>query len=305
MTIIPKLRRWLSDTAREPFFLFLHAFDVHSKNGRLPYDSPDGFNEFFTADYQGSFDGCIGQRCASQLLLHINREVEAERAEIGGFLSDEDLAYIGGLYDGGVRYVDREIVRFVELLHETGLYDPTLLVVLADHGEELGEHGKVLHGNPYEEFVRIPLLMKLPGSRHAGRRIGGLASMLDVMPTLLDLLGVPATSELQGISLRPEIETGETARAFVATHGASIRSPRWKLVTSTRELFDLVSDPRELENLFDARPEVIERLSALREEVDRDNARYRERLGALPKARDPVSLSPHERERLRDLGYLE
>jgi arylsulfatase A-like enzyme len=299
--ILPEAVRWLSERAEEPFFLFLHTFDVHSSTRRLPYDSPEGFNEVFTAGYDGGFSGCIGGRCASELLSHINRRIGRGRVSLADVFGPEELAYIAGLYDGGVLYVDRELGKLVEALERLGLYDDTLLVVLADHGEEIGDHGRMLHGNPYEEFVRIPLLIKFPRSRHAGRRINALASMVDVMPTLLDALGIPPEAGMQGRSLLSLAETGRPVREYVTSHGDSIRNRRWKLVASRGELFDLANDPAERNNVFDAHPETVAELTKLWREVERKNAEaLRARRVSAPRADE---LSAQEKAQLESLGY--
>jgi arylsulfatase A-like enzyme len=310
--ILPEAIGWLGERARaraegraEPFFLFLHTFDVHSGFKRLPYDAPEDFNEVFTRGYQGEFDGCRKRRCASALLKHVNAQIDAGQIALEDVFTNAELEYIAGLYDGGVLYVDRELGKLVQTLRQTGLYDSTLLVVLSDHGEELGEHGRMLHGNPYEEFVRIPLLMKFPGSRHAGIRVSGLGSMVDVMPTLLDEFGLTPQPGMQGRSLLPLIESGLPVRSHVYSHDGSVRDERWKLIASRRELFDLERDPAERRNLYHLHPEIVSRLAAERDEGDRHDSVARER---LPRAAGPTlepDLTPEERSRLRSLGYLD
>jgi arylsulfatase A-like enzyme len=300
--ILPRVDRWLERRGDEPFFLFLHLFDVHSSHGRLPYDSPEGANERYTRDYLGMFDGCRGGLCATLYLADIQRRIRHGETTLGDELPAEDLAYIVGLYDGGIRYVDDHLAAWFEQLRRKGLWENTLLVVLSDHGEEFGEHGNVLHGHgtAYEEFVHIPLLLKLPGSRHGGHRVGGLASMIDVMPTVLDVLGIDPPVRAQGRSLLPLIEAGEPLREHLGVTDA-VRSDRWKLVESRPELYDLAADPAERENRYEGHPEVVAELEAVRREIERSNEAAKP--GGAPAGATP--LSPEEKERLRALGYLD
>jgi arylsulfatase A-like enzyme len=299
--ILPEALRWLDDHADEPFFLFLHTFDVHSASTRLPYQSPDGFNDAFTADYDGEFSGCIGELCASALLGHANRRVDRDGASLLDIFLPEELEYITGLYDGGISYVDRELGKLVSALKNRRLYDDTLLIVLADHGEELADHGRMLHGNPYDEYVRIPLLIKFPHSRHAGQRIDSLSSMVDVVPTLLDELGFAPEADLQGHSLLPLIETGEAVREYVFSHEGAIRSQRWKLIASRRELFDLASDPKEQNNVFELHPDAVAELLKRHAEFDRANTEaLRSKRAFTPQA---AGLTPQEKVQLETLGY--
>ena len=116
------------------------------------------------------------------------------------------------LYDGGVRSFDRHLGELLDFLEARGLDQRTILVLTSDHGEQLGDAGRPapfgdgfynVHGHTlFEELVRVPLIVRLPGQRE-GRRIPAVTASIDVMPTILDVLGLPAPPEVQGRSLRP------------------------------------------------------------------------------------------------------
>ncbi len=115
----------------------------------------------------------------------------------------EFLARVRDLYDGEIRGADDATRELVEHLRRRGLMGSTILVVTADHGEEIGEHGRMSHGQSlYQEVLRIPLIFHAPHRFKGGRRFGR-ASLLDVMPTLLDLLGLEAGQRLDGVDLAP------------------------------------------------------------------------------------------------------
>lgn len=157
--------------------------------------------------------------------------------------------------------VDECVGRIVKSLGDRGLLEDTLLVFTSDHGDLLGAHGmlgKFL--NHYEESLRVPLILRLPGRAHAGAAPAGLTELVDVYPTLCDLAGVPwpeAPNTLAGRSLAPLIDgTGEHPREYVFSqieHASMVRTDAWKLVHHTDdrcELYHLAADPGERQNLF-------------------------------------------------------
>ena len=109
--------------------------------------------------------------------------------------SDEDIRHVIDLYDGELAYLDREVRRFIDALQDRGLYDNTLIIVTADHGEAFFEHGFWEHGQTlYEEMVHVPLIVKWPAMERA-ERIGALVSQSDIFPTLLEAAGIEPRGE--------------------------------------------------------------------------------------------------------------
>ena len=192
----------------------------------------------------------------------------------------------GGLYDGEIAFTDSEVGRVLDWLDEKGLIDRTVVVVVGDHGEALGDHGESEHGYfVYDATVHVPLIMKVPGSGAAGVRVSQQVRTIDVMPTVLDLVGVAPPQPLHGRSLLPLIldpERDEPRSAYsesMAVHlqyGWSalygLRTATHKFIDAPRaELYDHVNDTGEGTNRLRDEPVLAERLraqlDALREEI--------------------------------------
>ena len=169
-------------------------------------------------------------------------------------------------YWGLCRLVDRSVGKVLQRLDDLGLADDTIVVYTADHGHLLGEHRMWNKGVPYEPSVQVPLLLRVPGL--APRRITTPVSLVRLMPTLLELMGLPIPGHMQGTSLVPLLTGGDTAPddepVFIEWNGPwkgggvysdgavrTIRQGRWKLNVSANgdcELHDLQDDPEELRN---------------------------------------------------------
>ncbi len=283
---------------REPFFLFALYIDPH-----YGYEPPDDYARLFAPSY--SAEKVTGfMRDASQL---------AEP------LSATDLAFLQSRYDGEIRFVDEAIGDFLAELDESGAAEHTIVVIVADHGEEFLDHGKMLHGQAlYEESVRIPLMIRGPGVAR-GVVVDERVSIMDVMPTVLELAGLPAPEHLDGVSLTStwrdrgmrlarRLWGGEPSRDLVfeldgdedllngpREHTRAFRRGRWKLIASRdgkEELYDLANDPHERENVASSNETVVAGLRAVLA-----------RSAPAPTNVLP-SLGAAERERLRALGYL-
>lgn len=309
LEIMPKAYRWLEQDHARPFFLFLHTYDVHSDWRRLPYDAPEDFNERFTAGYTGTFDGCRFDTCASDLLVLLNHKIQAGEVDPRTVLSPEDKDYMIGLYDGGIAYVDRELQRLFEHLRELDLYDDTIILVTSDHGEEFLEHNLFLHHQNFEEVARVPLLLKLSGGRGGGRRVQGLVTTLEVMPTILDLLDIQPNPEVRGKSLLPLIGGSWQGRevAYMAGGLEKLRGRRWSIIFGQDRpvrLYDLAADPAEQVDRLAEEPELVaslvERYRAIRTVQLQAHA-----ILAAGRESPRAQLSPEDVEHLRALGYLQ
>ena len=114
--------------------------------------------------------------------------------------------FAGRLYDGEIAYMDAEIGRLLDAMTARGLLDRTLVAVIADHGESLGEHGEETHGLfLYDSTIRVPLILRMPGLIPAGTKMAGPVSGVDLAPTILDLLGLPPLAGAQGVSFAPAV----------------------------------------------------------------------------------------------------
>ena len=216
-------------------------------------------------------------------------------------------------YDREISYVDACLSDLIEKLRATGVLDRSLLVVVSDHGEGLGEHGEKTHGLfLYEGTLHVPLLMRAPGLIPAGHAIDGPVELVDLAPTIADFLGVPAFARAQGTSLRPRIEgrdDGSHARAHAETMMPALefgwaelrmeRDGRFKYIRAPRpELYDLAADPAEERNLAEASDERSAEMAA---QLDAWVAATAEPSAEAASRR---VLDSDEEARLRSLGYL-
>lgn len=222
--------------------------------------------------------------------------------------------YAGHLYDGEIAYADSQLARLFEYLRNNRLYDRTLIALLSDHGESLGEHGEDEHGFfIYNSTLHVPLIFKLPsgmGTPHVVRRLVGI---IDVAPTLLDLLHLqdPLSRQFQGMSLASDIlgkgagrerpvyaETYYPRDSFGWSELYGISTGQFKYIQAPRpELYDLLKDPQELHNVYAERRSLA---AALREQLNGIERRY---TSTQPAATAPP-LPPETVEKLKSLGYI-
>ncbi|MDJ0846768.1 MAG: sulfatase [Myxococcota bacterium] len=323
----PHIVRWLGEQARrleaDPqhrFFLFVHYFDAHSDAGtRVPYAVPEPFDPYTLGFLRE------GQRWSREggtdLLIRLAHEGH----------SAEDREFASAWYDASVRYVDEVgLGALVAALDDLGLTDDTLLVVTADHGEELFEHGSVLHGFPYDETARVPLVMRGPGLPR-GRRVSGLVSLVDLAPTILGQLSLPVPPSVHGRDLAPLLAGNASVREALVVDGgrrgdrdfpshliADLDGRRWSYLATVREeihggeprftaqrpgeLFALDRDPAQQIDLAAREPELALRLETMLLEHLRADAALARR---FPPGRPSGVLTRQDREALEALGYAE
>lgn len=197
--VTPQAIQWLRNVHREPFFLWVHYFDPHK-----PY--------LLRADFAD-----LPRAGESALRNSPENSEMAERIR---------------RYDSEVAYMDHYIGKLLGELARLGIGDSTLVIVVGDHGESLGERDYVGHGRHlFESIVRVPLIMRLPGLVPAGRVVPQDVSILDVMPTVLDLLDIDYPLPLQGKTLRPLLGGGDGAQSdttyFLTFPGKKWQAPKW------------------------------------------------------------------------------
>jgi arylsulfatase A-like enzyme len=233
---------WIDAHRDDRFALYLHYLDTHT-----PYRTPAPFGTTFAdPGYAGPVRLPFG-------------DVDGARS---GKYDARDREQIVALYDGAIRFTDEQIGLLIEGLRERGLLDRTLVVVTADHGEELWDHGSFFHGQSlYDELLHVPLLVRLPGGAHAGTVVTDQVRAIDFVPTMAQVLQVPAPFA-QGRSLVPLMDGRDAgtppllfARAANVQfpHRFAVRSPTHKLIatveTGREELYDLAADPGERHDL--------------------------------------------------------
>ncbi len=303
-SIIPKALEWLDEESADPFFLFLHTYDVHSKPGPLPYDCPAEFRDRFLSGKGEPFDGCKDGRCGTRMLAWINDEITAGRLDGRDYLSPAELRTIVDLYDGCISYADHQVAGLLAALQERGMLSNTILVVVSDHGEEFLEHGMLLHARGgYDSIARIPLILRWPDRRFAGKRVESLVAMIDLAPSILEILGVTSDPGMQGRSFIPAVVGDRPTRTMVSMGIASSRE-KWKYILTSEQLFDLDADPDEQVDVAGSQEALrVEMSSELRRSVAEDRRQGKALRGqSSPTA--SARLTPDEEAQLRALGYL-
>lgn len=292
--------------AGERLFLWVHLLEPHG-----PYDPPLEEKQRFV-DEHAPEPYREGDRERLQARM---KEVERLSREDGRPMDPEVVAGVKRLYDSNLRWADANVGRLLDHLRSLGLYDDALIVVTADHGEAIWQHGHCGHSTQvYEPIARVPMIVRLPdGHGPRGLRLPHLVSTVDLAPTLCDWMGLEPPDGLDGLSLARLVEDPdrESPRREIVTRTTPDRET-YSLRTATRklllrvprsgdpgrgrhELYDLTTDPGERTDLAAERPEEARLL--------------RERLVAIVRALDgekrveSATVGAAERELLEALGY--
>jgi len=234
-----------------------------------------------------------------------------------------DLQYPVSQYMGEISYLDAQIGALFDRLKAHGLYDRTIIAFTADHGESLGEHGIYFdHRRLFEDTIKVPLILEIPGMKEKGLRVSAMTDSIDILPTLLDLLGIEKPGRIRGRSLLEIIKGNdrdqEDPKSFAELFNqfsASIRTPKYKFIKELRtmgiygylrgrpittqgkvHLYDIANDPAELMNLAEKYPDLISMF-------ERQYSAWLEDRLDLPKSKKP-RMDAETIERLRALGYI-
>ncbi len=325
---VDRAQRWLEERKGAPFFMYLHVFDPHS-----PYEPYAPYDRLWvdaeTRARHVRDKGEAVKRIRDPFLRVREMPNRREVAE-AGFDPAAYMKVEQDWYDASIRGMDVELSRLLEWLRATGREADTIVLVTSDHGTEFHEHGDVFHGQGvYGELTNVPLIVSWPGRIARGRVVDEVVQSIDVMPTLLDLSGLPSPKEAQGRSLRPFLETAPPSAAFRAEwssrpavshrvpNGPNQPPPRdrvaesivdgpWKLVRSHTpgypefELYEWKTDPLDQKDVASGNPEVVTRLTRAL-----DAWRASAESARLPSdAESTKDLDPEALERLRALGYV-
>ena len=297
---------WLdgrSGDTESPFFLYLHPMDVHA-----PYNAA-----------KEDYDALVSSPSLGLNLRLAENEVPYRRWQNierrPPWASDQlrrELTYWKTQYASGVRALDRRLAPFLDYLRESGLLDRSYLVFTSDHGEQLFEHGDWSHGQTlHDHQLHIPLMIRQPGAEGGGRTVPHIVEQIDLMPTLLSLIGADAGGALQGRDvsqlLRRAAKGDLGASLATATHRRpnlySLRSERYKLFFDVQsgevELFDLNYDPGEQRDVAVAEPEVAAQLQD--QLVEKIQASLAD--GTLES--ETADIPDEMRRKLEALGYLQ
>ena len=302
----PWVSDWLGTAAgqEDPFFLWVHLVDDHT-----PYHAPYSYEDMY---YPG------GKKGAGTPMKEIWGLFPPDHRDSEPFLDwvegVEDADYLVGTYKGSVTWVDAYVGLFMHRLRELGLWEDTLFVFTSDHGESLGEHDLwFVHAGLYENTSRVPLVMRVPGGP-AGVRVDTVVSLVDVMPTVLSALGLPAPEEVRGLDLLSLVGSESGGAAYLEHTGAQLEgvvTSRFKYIehlkttriysgypmdAGTVELYDLQQDPGEERNLAVDHPEVVARMRAELERLKAGERGFEEERGDID---DEVLRALHA------MGYME
>jgi arylsulfatase A-like enzyme len=300
-----KARQWLEENGHEPFFLLVHTYEAHA-----PYR-----RKTFT-------DGMDPGRVGGEVTIEFVADLKDGRMA----LTDAEVEYIKALYDGGVHHADRHVGEFVTFLEEIGIADRTLVVVTSDHGEELDDHYRdrtADHGHSLRDpLLMVPLVIYDPTRTYSQTEVTAQVRLIDVVPTIAELLGVEIATPIDGRSLLSLMTGKETAgRQAFASHTskgplrAAIRDRGFKYISIVgrpgskkfpkmtptppqQQLYDLNADPEEWDNLTEENPEITEAFESALKTI-------RARLKADERIEAPEITDPELLERLRSLGYVE
>jgi arylsulfatase len=289
---------WLKKNRDRRFFAYVHFREPH-----FPYDPQPPFDTRFGADAPIS----KAARRDSRFFQDVN---QGRRP-----FSEDEREHLVRLYDGNLAYADQEVGALLQSLEQEGLLEKTVVIVAADHGEELFEHGWIGHNvHVFEPSVRVPLVIRFPKGAGvpAGRREASLADLLDVAPTIADVFGVlgkgGSDREFQGRSLLP-VAFGAPGKPAVLSRSVwdrpryALRDERYKYLYDTRtgaeSLYDLETDPGEARDVAAEEP--------LR------SAYYRQALHAWtlrlaragPGGDESTIMTCEQCENLRSLGYIQ
>lgn len=303
VNILSKVRNWLNKNQSRPFFLFIHCYDIHS-----PYNPPPPYNSIF---HDFTYTGTLVPSGKTFKAANKNKRM----------VDDEDLRHFIAFYDGGIRYTDEEIGKFMVYLRDAGLYDQSLIIITSDHGEAFKEHGSLGHRQLYyRPNLHIPLIMRIPSYPTKEVRISELVQSIDLLPTVLDAAGLSAHPEAQGNSLLPLVNRYKNplnrllwrvfhpfGREADISFAEFFNKDEWSIIDdgyqvisnaelSSMQLFNLKDDPLAKINIASDHSEITERVLDKWEKLYNPENNF---------ASPEITIDAKTREELGALGYID
>ncbi|MBE0461648.1 MAG: sulfatase-like hydrolase/transferase [Candidatus Aminicenantes bacterium] len=255
---------WMENQKENPFFTWIHLFDPHA-----PYEPPEPyFSEYNTG--------------------------------------------ISGLYDGEIAFTDEQIGRIISWLDKNGLGRKTIIAIMGDHGEGLGDHNEMAHGYYiYDYAVQVPFLIATPFEDFHGIRISSQVRTIDLYPTVLEMVGIEVPEENQGESVLDMIFHPDKNKDYYAYCESltpnihygwsplySLRTVKYKFIDAPRpELYDLIEDPKELNNVRDKFPKIAQKFKEVLDQIIEESSLE------APKP-EAANLDHETLQRLAALGYI-
>ncbi|MDP1854393.1 MAG: sulfatase [Candidatus Omnitrophota bacterium] len=305
---------WLRANRAKPFFLYIHYRGPHD-----PYLAPAPYNTIFWKE-----------NISDEMKKFIADFTRGEESQDKNPVFEEDkLDFIISQYDGLLRYTDTQVGAVLKELERLGLSENTLVIITADHGDGLFAHGTFFHSdNLYDELIHVPLIMRLPKAQAKNKSVTEIVRHVDIMPTILDMLGIANERIMQGVSLLPLFKGAITPNlnSFSESHSKrlrAIRDDKWSFIGSydhksnplSFELYDIEKDSRQTVNLIKTMP--LEKEA--REKVRQVSQKFRDELNEYgltsSKIRQAIlgdgsldeieTIDEETKQALKNLGYIQ
>jgi len=275
----------------EKSFIWLHIEEPHQ-----PYNPPDGYDDLFIKDIPQDY----------------RETTRFKTTSTGRVFTAKEMDYLHALHDGEIKYMDEQLGGLIDGIKDLGIYDKTIIVIIADHGEEFSEHGATDHGHTqYDELIHVPMFMHIPSIKKS-TRIKYQVRSIDILPTILDILDIPGYTA-SGASLIPMLFGRENqdrivySEAIHPQYGPELKAvrfkghkliyrPKTKKFDENYELYDIINDvnetsPLDLDNAIRGELELI-----LDDFLTGNIAKYKSK---------EVEYDEETLKRLREIGYLE
>ena len=297
LSMLPKIKRWIKKNRKRNFFTFVQFYDIHP-----PYENTEEYADESTEPYDGPLAGVTLDYNLLKM-IHENR-IYSENSE--DQLESRDIDYIVRNYDAGIRLVDSVLGDLINFLDKLELMDNTILIITSEHGEELNDRGffnRFGNKNLYDEVIRVPLIVRLPG-KNGKKDIESQVQLVDIMPTVLDLLGIPVNRGAQGTSLKKLIdgEPGAEGSPYAYSQAGkdkwSVRTVEYKLIADGEkyELYDLRKDPGETANIASKNSQKVYELA-------QKYSMFRNQISDVPDKDNRIELTDEMKRKLKETGY--
>ncbi len=294
-----KVINWLEANDAEQFFLYLHYQGVHS-----PYVIPEPYKSKYLDD---EF------RIKKEIPISPEHRSEDRTGGYDGFAkipyvmvenNISDVSYYIAQYDGAISYTDEQVGWLMDGLQRLELLKNTIVILTADHGEMLGEHDFYFtHETCYENNIRVPLIVRFPGLFPKGKIIAQQVSLIDIAPTILEIVRIDIPNYMQGKSLQNLFKKQEfILHPYIyceIDNTRAVRTEGWKLIQDglSCELYNLLDDPEEQRNLINKEQGRFQELKMVLENYEAESR--------LIKKTKSKPLTDEQKEALRSLGYLQ
>lgn len=291
------------ESFREPFFLYAHYMDTHA-----PYDPPESYREKLgPAPPLPEADEALLNDYATTYIDRILYEVELTKERQFGNLSAEGEEYVRYCYDGESLYLDTELGRLLDYVYAK--FPNTIVVLTADHGEELWEHGSIGHGKTvYEELARVPLIIRVPDQ--SAHRIESPVETIDILPTLANLIGLQARPAWQG-QIISDHDGLDAQRSIYTSTQMSIPGSKIDLAAVVKQQRKLILDQKtDHSRFFDLETDPVEKFpnededaaAPLKETWVKHSDTMQEH-PSRPTERATMEVDPETEEMLKSIGY--